>query len=80
MLGIFDPEITAKPCRAGCMAHVHADDLRSQVDAPEPEHVIPPGWTAQTVARPGQTLYVCNGCEDEVWEADVPTHVCKDWT
>lgn len=78
-MSIFDPAVVAKPCRVGCTEHIHADYLRSQVDSPEPEHVIPAGWTVQTPSRAGETLFICNGCSAEVWESEVADHVCRSW-
>lgn len=75
-MSIFDPAVVAKPCRAGCTAHVHADWLPSQVDAPEPEQYLPAGWTAQMPVRGDETLFVCNLCSSHVWESETATHVC----
>ena len=76
MTFIFDPAVVAQPCRAGCTKHVHADSLPSQGQWGASEDDIPPGWTAQSVFRPGEQLYLCNGCGAEVWEHEVSGHVC----
>lgn len=80
MRHLLDPAVTARPCKQGCTAHVHAEQLRSQIDQPEPEDVLPWGWTVQSRDMAAGTLYVCDGCKADVWDVDVPTHVCKDWT
>ena len=74
---IFDPEVVAQPCRAGCQRHVHAEGLSSQIDYTPAEDWVPFGWTAQSVYRAQEQLFLCNGCGDEVWESEVAGHVCK---
>lgn len=74
---IFDPAVVAQPCRAGCRLHVHGEALPSQGDYRPAEDVVPFGWTSQSVYRGNEQLFMCNGCNDEVWESEVATHVCQ---
>ena len=77
MKHLLDPAVTAQPCRAGCTRHVHASVLAGQGQWGESDELIPPGWTAQSVYRPGEQLFLCNGCGAEVWEREVAGHVCS---
>lgn len=77
MRHIFDPAVVAQPCRAGCQQHVHAESLPSQGQWGDSTDDIPFGWTAQSVYRPNEQLFMCNGCGAEVWESQVGDHVCK---
>ena len=82
---IFDPGITAQPCRSDCRAHRHAPDLvdlRTQQYGEQGE-AVPAGWTAQktpwaaTPAAGRDVLwFLCDGCEDVVNEYELEQHVC----
>lgn len=76
--GIFDQNVVARPCRAGCQAHAHAQDLPSAHDPGNNDlgGGVPDGWTAQW--RPGDDLlwFVCNSCGAIVSELEVERHTC----
>lgn len=81
---IFDQEVVARPCRVGCVAHVHAADLVP----PDPGNNElgggrPSGWTVQgtkpfhaTAAERDLMWFVCNDCEALVSELEVEAHRC----
>lgn len=81
--GIFDQEITAQPCKAGCRAHVHATHLPSAyrgVDVLEIGADKPRGWTVQgapaPVLDPSLMWFQCNSCDALVSELEVDGHRC----
>lgn len=81
--GIFDPAITAQPCRAGCRRHVHLDSLPSSFDDRRNDlgGGTPPGWTTQPRPwnAPDDELmwFMCNSCEELVREDEVEGHRCE---
>ena len=79
--GIFDQNVVARPCRAGCRAHAHVQELPSGVD-PKNNDLgggRPSGWTAQTQPGPNRDegmWFQCNSCQELVSEYDVEGHRC----
>lgn len=84
MPGIFDQEITAAPCRAGCVRHVHAAHLPSAPYGPDQNDIggnVPTGWTPQprpfSASRDESLLWFqCNMCDALVSELEVEGHRC----
>lgn len=85
MPGIFDQEITAQPCKAACVAHVHAPHLPSAPRGPDQNDLggnVPTGWTPQPrpwIAPPDDGLmwFQCNLCDALVSELEVEGHRCE---
>lgn len=81
---IFDQEIVASPCRAGCQRHVHAGDLPSAYDNHDQMDIggnVPSGWTPQprpwaAPAEDDLMWFQCNLCDELVSELEVERHRC----
>lgn len=80
---IFDQAITAQPCKAGCVKHVHAAHLPSGNSGPDALEIgggTPKGWTVQGVAPPLERddlmWFMCNNCDALVSELEVEGHRC----
>lgn len=79
---IFDQEVVARPCRAGCVRHAHVQQLPSAVDPGNNDlgGGRPSGWTAQGAPPPLERddlmWFQCNVCSELVSELDVEGHRC----
>lgn len=77
--GIFDQNVVARPCRAGCRQHAHVQDLPSAIDPGNNDlgGGRPSGWTAQgTPPDDGLMWFCCNECSAIVSELEVEEHRC----
>lgn len=75
--GIFDQNVVARPCRAGCRAHVHVQELVEDPGNNDLGGGRPSGWTAQGFAPEDNLMwFVCNVCEAMVSELEVEEHRC----
>lgn len=79
--GIFDQNVVARPCRAGCRAHAHVQELPSAADPGNNDlgGGRPSGWTVQGgPVDDGLMWFCCNECSAIVSELEVEEHRCAE--